>query len=33
MYYHEPENFEDFVYLGLVIQGNGMKSLLRQSPR
>ena len=25
MYYHEPENFEDFVYLGLVMQGNGME--------
>ena len=25
MYYHEPDNFEDFVYLGLVMQGNGME--------
>lgn len=25
MYYHEPKNFEDFVYLGLVMQGNGME--------
>src|SRR5690554_5531841 len=25
MYYHEPGNFEDFVYLGLVMQGNGME--------
>ena len=25
MYYHEPNNFEDFVYLGLVMQGNGME--------
>ena len=25
MYYHEPENFEDFVYIGLVMQGNGME--------
>lgn len=25
MYYHEPKNFEDFVYVGLVMQGNGME--------
>ena len=25
MYYLEPDNFEDFVYLGLVMQGNGME--------
>lgn len=25
MYYHEPKNFEDFVYLSLVMQGNGME--------
>lgn len=25
MYYHEPSNFEDFVYVGLVMQGNGME--------
>ncbi len=25
MYYIEPANFEDFVYLGLVMQGNGME--------
>lgn len=25
MYYHEPRNFEDFVYIGLVMQGNGME--------
>ncbi len=25
MYYHEPKNFEDFVYIGLVMQGNGME--------
>ncbi|MDR1742967.1 MAG: glycoside hydrolase family 2 protein [Dysgonamonadaceae bacterium] len=25
MYYHEPSNFEDFVYVGLVMQGEGMK--------
>lgn len=25
MYYHEPSNFEDFVYIGLVMQGNGME--------
>lgn len=25
MYYHEPDNFEDFVYVGLVMQGNGME--------
>lgn len=25
MYYIEPKNFEDFVYLGLVMQGNGME--------
>ena len=25
MYYHTPKNFEDFVYVGLVMQGNGMK--------
>lgn len=24
MYYHTPKNFEDFVYVGLVMQGNGM---------
>ena len=25
MYYHTPKNFEDFVYVGLVMQGNGMR--------
>ena len=25
MYYHQPRNFEDFVYIGLVMQGNGME--------
>lgn len=25
MYYHEPKSFEDFVYIGLVMQGNGME--------
>ncbi len=25
MYYNEPKSFEDFVYLGLVMQGNGME--------
>lgn len=25
MYYHAPRNFEDFVYVGLVMQGNGME--------
>ncbi|MDO5664420.1 MAG: glycoside hydrolase family 2 protein [Bacteroidia bacterium] len=25
MYYHEPKNFEDFVYIGLIMQGNGME--------
>ena len=25
MYYHTPSNFEDFVYVGLVMQGQGMK--------
>src|SRR5690554_1090736 len=25
MYYREPQDFEDFVYLGLVMQGNGME--------
>ncbi|ULB34096.1 MULTISPECIES: beta-mannosidase [Proteiniphilum] len=25
MYYQEPKNFEDFVYVGLVMQGNGME--------
>ncbi len=25
MYYHPPKNFEDFVYIGLVMQGNGME--------
>ncbi|WP_294070187.1 beta-mannosidase [Proteiniphilum sp. UBA1028] len=25
MYYHEPKSFEDFVYVGLVMQGNGME--------
>lgn len=25
MYYREPKNFEDFVYVGLVMQGEGMK--------
>ncbi len=25
MYYHEPKSFEDFVYISLVMQGNGME--------
>ncbi len=25
MYYHEPKTFDDFVYIGLVMQGNGME--------
>lgn len=25
MYYHVPEDFEDFVYVGLVLQGQGMR--------
>ena len=25
MYYHEPTTFEDFVYIGLIMQGNGME--------
>lgn len=25
MYYHPPKNFSDFVYVGLVMQGNGME--------
>lgn len=25
MYFHTPKNFEDFVYIGLVMQGNGME--------
>lgn len=25
MYFHTPKNFEDFIYIGLVMQGNGME--------
>lgn len=25
MYFHTPTNFEDFIYIGLVMQGNGME--------
>lgn len=28
MYYREPNNFEDFVYVGLVMQGEGIKSVI-----
>lgn len=27
-YYHTPRNFEDFVYVGLVMQGEGMKKVM-----
>lgn len=33
MYYHEPKNFEDFVYIGLVMQGNGMEEAVEANRR
>lgn len=33
MYFHEPKNFEDFVYLGLVMQGNGMEEAVEANRR
>ncbi|HPT43035.1 MAG TPA: glycoside hydrolase family 2 protein [Paludibacteraceae bacterium] len=33
MYYHAPKNFEDFVYVGLVMQGNGMKEAVEANRR
>lgn len=33
MYYHEPNNFEDFVYVGLVMQGEGMERGLQAHRR
>ena len=33
MYYHTPKNFEDFVYIGLIMQGNGMKEAVEANRR
>lgn len=33
MYFHTPKNFEDFVYLGLVMQGNGMEEAVEANRR
>ena len=33
MYYHAPKNFEDLVYVGLVMQGNGMKEAVEANRR
>lgn len=33
MYYHEPKNFEDFVYVGLIMQGNGMEEAVEANRR
>lgn len=33
MYYREPKNFEDFVYIGLVMQGNGMEESIEAMRR
>lgn len=33
MYYHEPKNFEDFVYIGLIMQGNGMHEAIEAMRR
>lgn len=33
MYYHTPNNFEDFVYVGLIMQGNGMEEAVEANRR
>lgn len=33
MYYHEPKTFEDFVYVGLIMQGNGMEEAVEANRR
>lgn len=33
MYYHTPKNFEDFVYVGLIMQGNGMEEAVEANRR
>lgn len=33
MYFHMPKNFEDFVYIGLVMQGNGMEEAVEAMRR
>ncbi len=33
MYYREPKNFEDFVYIGLLMQGNGMEESIEAMRR
>ncbi|WP_352423608.1 glycoside hydrolase family 2 protein [Proteiniphilum sp.] len=33
MYFHTPKNFEDFVYIGLVMQGNGMEEAVEAMRR
>ena len=33
MYYHTPKNFEDFVYIGLIMQGNGMEEAVEANRR
>ena len=33
MYYHEPKSFEDFVYVGLIMQGNGMEEAVEANRR
>ncbi|HBX46188.1 beta-mannosidase [Limibacterium fermenti] len=33
MYYHTPKNFEDFIYVGLIMQGNGMEEAVEANRR
>lgn len=33
MYFHTPKNFEDFIYIGLVMQGNGMEEAVEAMRR
>ncbi len=33
MYYHTPKTFEDFVYVGLIMQGNGMEEAVEANRR
>ena len=33
MYYHTPKSFEDFVYVGLIMQGNGMEEAVEANRR
>lgn len=33
MYFHTPRNFEDFVYIGMVMQGNGMEEAIEAMRR